>query len=191
MIQLSTTILFFFTWLLSCTSNDKQVKSELPKDTASVITNYKDSGAASIDSTAKYFKIGKDSITVLPFEIAIELSSKAKARIVNSKETIIVDVTLTGTPKNKKLVSEDGQFYVASVEQEITYGQLAKFDKIKFSRKVYDQLTDKDVDINVYFYSGRKSSKDNLLSGDLLSDKISNVVNKQFTLKGKLIYGDN
>ncbi len=188
MTNLLTTILLFSIFLFSCKSNDRQVKNELHKDTSSLIAQHKDSGIINTDS---YFKFTKDSITVLPFEIAIVLSPKAKDKIINSKETIIVNVSLTGTPKDTTLYSEDGQFYVASSEKEITYGHVAKFDNITFSKKIFDQLTDKDVYINVYFYSGRKSSKDNLLNGDLLSDRISNVVTKRFELKGKLIYGDN
>jgi hypothetical protein len=189
MTTLLTTILLFSAFLLSCTTNDRRVKNELHKDTSSFNTKHKDSG--DIINTDSYFKFNKDSITVLPFEIAIVLSPKAKDKIINSKETIIVNVSLTGTPKDTTLYSEDGEFYVASSEKEITYGHVARFDNIKFSKKIFDQLTNEDVYINVFFYSGRKSSKDNLLSGDILSDRISNVVTKQFELKGKLIYGDN
>ncbi len=188
MIKLLTTIFLFSTFFLSCSNNAGKKKSDLIKDTISVIAKHSD-----YDTVAKasYFKIDKDTITVLPFEIEVSLSPKAKAKIINGKETIIVSVSLTGTPKDITLLAEDGEFYVASSEKEIAYGQLAKFENIKFPKKIYDQLTDKDVYVNVYFYSGRKSSKDNLLNGDILSDRISNVVNKQFTLRGKLIYGDN
>lgn len=188
MINFSTTILLVSIFLLFCTSNDKQEKAELPKDTISRNINRTTSDMI---NNVSYFKFDKDSITVLPFEIAIILSPKAKEKIVSSKETIIVNVSLTGSPKDKKLISKDGDFYVASAEKEITYGQIAKFDDIKFSKKVYCQLIDKDFSVNVFFYSGRKSSKDNLLSSNILSDKISNVATKQFELTGKLIYGDD
>jgi preprotein translocase subunit SecG len=127
MTKLLTTIFLITAFLLSCTTNDRQVKSELPEDTSSVIPKLKDKDAI---STVGYFKIDKDSITVLPFEISITLSPKAKDKIIDSKETIIVNVSLTGSPKDKKLIAEDGEFYVASSEKEITYGQLAKFDNI-------------------------------------------------------------
>ena len=172
--------------LISCTSNGQQRKSGSPKNPTSI----KHTGSDTINRVS-YFTFDKDSVTVLPFDIGIVLSLKAKAKIVSSKETIIVNVSLTGTPKNKKLIAEDGDFYVASAEKEITYGQIARFNDIKFSRKMYDQLTDKDVSVNVFFYSGRKSSKDNLLSGNILSNKISNIVRKKFELTGKLIYGDD
>ena len=86
---------------------------------------------------------------------------------------------------------EDGSFYIVSAQKEILYGQVASFDSIKFSKKIYDQLANKDIELGVNVYSGRKSSHDNLLNCEPLFDKISNVVNKKLTLKGKLIYGDN
>ena len=137
-----------------------------------------------------YLKFDKDSVTVLPFEIEVSLNAKAKERIVNSKETIIINVTLTGTPKDTTLYAEDGQFYVASAEKEIFYGQIARFDKIKFSKKTFDQLVDKDVYLNAFVYSGRKSSPNNLLDCNIIADSISNIVNKKFTITGKLI-GDH
>jgi hypothetical protein len=188
MSKLLTTVLLSVTFLLSCSNNDRQKKGRVTKDTTSAIIKHKDTDTI---INAGYFKIDKDSITVLPFEIDVSLSPKAKKKIISSNETMIINVSLSGIPKDEKLYSEDGQFYVASSEKEITYGQLAKFDNIKFSRKVYDQLTGKDVEVTAFVYSGRKSSKDNLLTGDLLSGRISDVVNKKFTLKCKLIYGDD
>jgi hypothetical protein len=98
MTNLLIAILFFSTYLLSCTTNDRQIKNELSKDASSVPTKHK---ASDTISKVSYFKIDKDSITVLPFEIAITLSPKAKQKIINRKETIIINVSLTGSPKTK------------------------------------------------------------------------------------------
>lgn len=96
-----------------------------------------------------------DSVLVPPFEIEVALSSKAKDRIVNSNETIIINVFLEGTPKNPSRVhlEEDGSFYVGSAKREITYGQIARIDNLKFPKKIYDQLADKDVDLNLDVYT--------------------------------------
>jgi hypothetical protein len=156
------------------------------KDTVSnVISKESDTNAYT-----GYFKFDKDSVTVLPFEIEVSLNPKAKDKIINSKETIIINVSVTGTPKDTTLYSEDGQFYVVSAEKEIDYGQVARFDNIQFSRKIFDQLTDKNVYVNAFVYSGRKSSPNNLLDCNIIADSINNIVNKRFTITGKLI-GDN
>jgi len=175
--------------LSSCANNDKPKNTNSTEDTSSVASNNKNTA----NPTDNYFKIDKDSIAILPFEIEVTLSPKAEERITKGKETIIVDVFFTGIPKDNSIaeLEEDGSFFVASAKKEILYGQVAKFDSIKFSKKIYNQLADKDVDLGVNVYSGRKSSPANLLNGDVLFDKISNVVNKRFTLKCKLIYGDD
>lgn len=134
-----------------------------------------------------------DSVVVPPFEIEVLLSPNAKERIVSGNETIIVAAFLQGTPKDpsKAQLAEDGSFFVGSAEREISYGQIAGFDKLKFSKKIYDQLADKDVDLTVNIYTGRRSSPNNLITGDFLSDKVSHIINKRFTLNYKLIDGDD
>lgn len=183
MTKLLTNILFCSTFFLSCSNSDKQKETHVNKDTTSIAIAKKSDTTAQIN----YLKIGKDSVTVLPFEIEVSLNAKAKAKIIDSKETIIINVSLTGIPKDTIIHAGDGRFYVATVEKEITYGQVAKFDSIKFSKKDYNQLTDKDVYLEAFVYSGRKSSPDNLLDCSIIADSISNIVNKKFTITGKLI----
>ena len=175
--------------LFSCANNDNQNNSNLTTDTT-VVSSSKSVVSLTNDN---YFRIGKDSITILPFEIGVILSPKAEERITKGKETIIVHVFFTGTPKDSSQaeLEEDGSFFVSSAKKEILYGEVARFDSIKFPKKIYNQLADKDIDLGVNVYSGRKSSQDNLLNGDALFDKISNVVNKRFTLNCKLIHGDD
>jgi hypothetical protein len=178
--------------LLSCHSHKTQKEDRTAiSDTSSQILTKKVS-PASLHNVALY-QIGKDSVTIAPFEIGVILSPKATAAINKGKETIIISLSFTGTPKDSSKASfqEDGSFFVASAEKEISYGQVAQFNNIKFSKKLYDRLADKDIDMDVNVFSGRKSSPDNLLDCEFLSDKISNVVNKKFILKGKLIYGDD
>lgn len=187
MTKFSIPVLFYSLFLLSCSNNGNQKENTSPADTA--IASLKPNNSDTLARNG-YLKIDKDSVTILPFEIQVVLSPKAKSKIINSKETIIVSISLTGTPKDSTLLAEDGQFYVATLEKEISYGQPAKFDNIKFSRKTFDQLTDKDVYVTAFVYSGRKSSPDNLLNCSIVAGELSKVVNKKQTITGKLIYGD-
>lgn len=184
-----TAVLLLLTLISSCSNNDRQNDGALHSDTTSNIIPKPDNYDTL--THVAYLKFDKDSVIILPFEIEVSLSPKAKDKIISSKETIIINVSLTGTPKDTTLFSEDGQFYVASAEKEITYGQVARFDNIKFSKKMFDQLTDKDVYLNAFAYSGRKSSPNNLLNCDIVADSISKIVNKRFTIIGKLIYSDD
>jgi len=149
-----------------------------------------------IDTTSllqvKYLKDDGDSIIVDPFEIEIVLTDKAKERITNSGETIKISIFYYGYPKDEKNANseKDGTLYLTGTEKEISYGQIARFENVKISKKDYKELIDKDFKLNLNVFSGRKSSQDNLLDCEPMFDKVSNVVNKRHTLKGKLIYGD-
>ncbi len=189
--QFLTALLLSF--LFACQSPDApEAENNAGEDTTGSTGSVETQDVAPPEKLGIYTVDG-DSLIVPSFEIAISLSPKAKDRIVNGNETIIVDIFLQGIPKEGvgATIEEDGSFYVGSATKEIYSGQVALFDNLKISRKIYDQLADKDPELTVNVYSGRKSSPDNLLTGDFLSDKLSNIVNRQFTLNQKLIYGDN
>src|SRR5690349_6207007 len=122
--------------LFSCSNNDEPKNSTLDNDSTSVTASNKNL----INQKEDYFIIGKDSIAIQPFEIKVALSPKAEQRMKEGKETIIVYVFLTGTPKDSAgaELEEDGSFFVASAEKEILPGQVAKFDGIQFPKKIYD-----------------------------------------------------
>lgn len=140
-----------------------------------------------------YFLFEGDSVVVIPFKISIQLSDKAKRRIVDSNETIVISAFLDGVPKDSanKLIAEDGMFYLGETRKEISFGQVATIDNLKFPRKLYDQLAQSDVQLTVNVFTGRRSSKDNLITGDFLSGQVSTIVKKEFTLNYKLIYEDD
>ncbi|MGN6163021.1 MAG: hypothetical protein ACTHOF_00635 [Flavisolibacter sp.] len=151
----SFSTVFILTFLLSCSSSDRpKIKSASRQDTANKDTFLKQLDTTPVKKLGFYMLEG-DSVLVPPFEIEVALSSKAKDRIVNSNETIIINVFLEGTPKNPSRVhlEEDGSFYVGSAKREITYGQIARIDNLKFPKKIYDQLADKDVDLNLDVYT--------------------------------------
>jgi len=140
----------------------------------------------------KYLKAIGDSIIIDPFEIEIQLSEKAKDKMVSSNETIIASIFFYGYPKDSSKANseKDGTLYLVGDKKEINYGHSIRFDNLKIAKKDYEELADKDFKLNLNVSSGRKSSQENLLNCEGLFDKVSNVVNKKHTLKGKLIYGD-
>ena len=175
--------------LCSCVTKGRQ--DNVPgRDTAADPATPVQAGASG--DTAYYTPDG-DSVIIAPFTINVALSTKAVAKITTAKETIIVSAIFSGTPKDSSSadIAEDGVFDVAFAEKEIHYGEPAVFNKIKMSKKLFNQLADKDIELVINVYTGRKSTKDNLITCDLLAERISKVANKAFTLKGKLIYGDD
>jgi hypothetical protein len=73
---------------------------------------------------------------------------------------------------------------------ELKKERLAKFYDCKISKKDYEGLLNKDYEVNINVFTGRKSSTNNLINCDFLQDGIENIKNRRFTLKGKLIYGE-
>jgi hypothetical protein len=154
------------------------------------------SGPTKVDSPSRYlgyYKIEGDSLVIPPFEIGISLSPKAEIKLKKDKETIIVAAYFCGVPKDttSEEYMQDGDIFVASDKIELTDARTAKFQGVKFSKSLYDSLRDKDIKLSVNIYSGRKSSLDNLLDGGLLSNKMSRVKGKSYSMKVKLIYNDD
>lgn len=173
--QISWTIL---TLILVCCSSKQEPKSpNLKLDSVEAIN--------SVD-----FAIIGDSLQLPSFQIQIDLDEKAEQKIIDQKETIIIQADIFGTPKDSvdaELLTELGELYLATPRIEIDKPGIARFDKIRISRKSYDALSDRDFLVLINVFSGRKSSADNLLHCEILQKPISEVVGKTHTLKGKLI----
>ncbi|MEO6843686.1 MAG: hypothetical protein ABI184_00865 [Ginsengibacter sp.] len=140
-----------------------------------------------------YFKPDGDSLIIPTFEIEVNLSPKAKAKLSKNNETIIVSASFIGMPKDT--TSEDfknsGQIGIAGKDIEIRNDSIAKFENIRFSKSLYDSLADKDIQLLINVFSGRHSSPDNLLNCGIIQEKMSKVKGKIFTIDCKLIYGED
>jgi len=176
----------FLAILVSCNAPENKGKDSVSADTLTKAQ------AALAEKKEGIYIVEGDSLRVPAFDVQIELSEKAKQRIVGKGESIVVDVFLEGNPKpgSRAKLEEDGSFFLGSVKREIRYGQTAHIDDLKLPKQLYDQLDDKDADLTVNIYTGRHTSPDNLITGDFLGDKVSKIAGRNFLLKYKLIYGD-
>ncbi|MCL2312673.1 MAG: hypothetical protein FWC41_09370 [Firmicutes bacterium] len=145
-----------------------------------------------------YLKIVGDTVEIPAFEIALKLSDKAEEKLKTDNETVIVMAYFTGIAKAEHLPDKykdragfGGELHLLSYPIELSDQRLARFENIKFSKELYDLLDNKDIQLLINVYSGRKSSMDNLLDCDILQDFMSEIKDKRFTLNGKLIYGDD
>lgn len=167
---------------ISCSSPAKE-KDAIKNDTIPVVKTADKKPAAVSD----YFKVVGDSAAIPSFEIQVELSEKAEKKLKEKKESIIVAAYFSGIPKDTTKYMEDGEYAVGTHTMELTDSRTAKFEKIKISKQVYETLADKDIQVLINIYSGRRSSKMNLLNCDILQKPISQVKDQKFVLKGKLI----
>jgi hypothetical protein len=129
-----------------------------------------------------------DNVVIPTFEIEVSNSPKADQTLGKQKETILVAAFFAGEPSDDKDRDEDGQLFITKKEIELTgKNRIARFEGLKFPKKLYDKLADKDINLLINVYSGRKASEDNLLSCGIMEAKVSKLVNKRFTLGCKLI----
>ncbi len=172
--------------LISCSTppNQKQNGDEKPAvDSIPAVKKTDNIPTTLIDG----YKVAGDSLEIPSFEIQVQLSDRAEQKLKAMKESIIVTAYFSGNPKNKKLISEDGQFPVASGSVELTVSRVANIQGIKISKANFEQLTDKDIQVLINIYSGRRSTQDNLLDCDILEKQISQIKGQRSILKGKLI----
>ena len=137
---------------------------------------------------ADYLKIVGDSVEIPFFEIELKLSEKAEKKLKADNETVIVMAYFL------EIIRKDDYFDerpLTSHSIELTDKRLARFENIKFSKDLYDSLENKDIELLINVFSGRRSTENNILDCDLLQDFMSNIKEKRFTLTGKLIFGDD
>lgn len=172
-------------FLISCGSNEGTKNAEGASDTTKKV-NITDTTLAG----PGYFIIDGDSLVIPSFEVEIALSPKANKQLKAKKETIIVAAYFSGQPKDTTTeeYKHSGEMGLANSEKELKGDErTAKIEGVKFSKALYDSLADKDIQMLINVYSGRRSTKVNLLDCDILQDKMSVLKGKKFTLKGKLI----
>jgi hypothetical protein len=171
--------------LYSCNNKPEAEKKPVANDDSSKVLSKADTGF----SANNYFKFIGDSVVLPTFEIDLQLSPKAEQKLKSAKETVIVKAYFSGVPKDttSKAYKKWGEIGMLEPEIELSDLRTAKFDGVKFSKKLYDSIANKNLRLLINIYSGRRSSKDNLLNCDILEDSLSNIKDKKFVLKGKLI----
>ena len=92
----------------------------------------------------------------------------------------------------KPFISEGSMPEITVTHQKIdmpkgTYR--AVFKDVKYDKKLYDVLTeqDRDVQLLINVFSGRKSSDLNLLNCDIFQDKMSVIAGKDYAISCTLI----
>lgn len=178
----SPNILLISVILISCSQPTKE--KEKPEYDTLLVTKLKTEKPVNVSD---YFKVIGDSAEIPSFEIEIQLSEKAGKLLEQKKESVIVTAYFSGTPKDSTKYMEDGEYAVGTHSIELTDSRTAKFTGVKVSKEMYESLSDKDIQILINVYSGRRSSKMNLLECDILAKPISEARGQKFILKGKLI----
>ena len=128
------------------------------------------------------------------FTVDVALSEKAKKKLIESKETIVVVSYFTGSPKPgaslkqyKRFLSRPGPIGLGDVEVEFVPGESARFGVIKLNRAALAQIDNKGPQLLINVVSGRKSSEDNLLACDIYEGALEPVQGTTIPIRCKLI----
>jgi hypothetical protein len=124
------------------------------------------------------------------FNVAVALSDKAKKRLVDGRETIIVAAYFSANPKPgtpKQYISDTGEIDLGEEQAEIAPGAGASFREIKLKKDALAQADDQGPQLLVNVYSGRKSSADNLLDCSIYQGTLKAVQHTSVSISCKLI----
>ena len=176
-------VILFFSSLFSCLSKPEN------KTTSNSSVPSTGTKQETIHPVETYFVEENDSVVIPSFEIKLSLSDSAEHLLRTRKESVIVKAYYSGVPKDTsaKDYKEWGKIFLPSRSIELMQSRIAKFNNIKISKDTYKALADKNIEVLINVFSGRRSTDKNLLNCNILQDKISNIKDKSFTLAGKLI----
>jgi hypothetical protein len=124
------------------------------------------------------------------FKVSVTLSQKAGKTLSVRKETIIVDAEMTGSPKPgtpRRLVSDMGEIGLSWVRVEIAPGAVAEFGPAKLDQQARAYIDKSGPQLLINVYSGRKSSKDNLLDCGIYEGPLDAVQKTTIPITCKLI----
>lgn len=137
-------------------------------------------------------RVLKDSVIIPEFAIEINLSEKAKAKLKKDNESTIVQAYFLGIPKDT-LDSDYQKWGKTNIGQhriELWDSKIAYFKNVKISKKALEDLSDKNFEVLINVFSGRRSTTFNLLDCRILQESISKVKGKRHLINGKLLFGE-
>ena len=125
------------------------------------------------------------------FGVNVHLSEGARKKLVDSKETIIVAGSFTGHPKEgteaKYLDIKSGDVIVGDVQREIRPGETAEFSQLNLNPDAVSQTDSQGLHVLIDVFSGRKSSKDNLLRCEVYDGALESLSGRTIPIRCQLI----
>ncbi|AQX09699.1 hypothetical protein [Elizabethkingia ursingii] len=156
-----------------------------------IIQNYK--------NKKNQIQIKDDTVIIPNINLTILLSKDAIQKLQENKESVIASLLLYGSVDDEDTIPEEirnevgpdglklGLFEME--EKNVTDVINFNFEKITISKKLYDNLSNKDISVNINVFSGRKYFKDNILNMEAYDSKLDKVIlnGNKVKLNGHLI----
>jgi hypothetical protein len=125
------------------------------------------------------------------FVVNLTLSTKAKAIMVERNETVIVAGYFYGFPKKgtrRKYIDDMGEVWVGkNIQAELRPGENATFGEIKLDSRGLERVDENGPQLLINVFSGRRSSKDNLLSCGIYEGPLEKIEGGNIPISCKMI----
>lgn len=124
------------------------------------------------------------------FSVKVAISEKAKKMLAEKAETVVVAAYISGSPKQgalRRYVSNMGEIELGQAKAEVAPGEDANFGEIKLRQDALKQIDNQGPLLLINVFSGRKSSKYNLLDCGLYEGPLKAVKGKSIDIVCKLI----
>ena len=125
------------------------------------------------------------------FSVSVRLSDAARKKLIDSKETIIVAGYFTGHPKQgtaqRYLDIKSGLVDLGDVEDEIHPDEIAAVNDVKLKPDALARIDSHGPSILIDVFSGRKSSKDNLLYCEVYDGSFESIHGRTTGIPCRLI----
>jgi hypothetical protein len=124
------------------------------------------------------------------FSVHVQLSKAARKKLTQDKETIIVLVSFMGYPKEgteARFLNKPGHVLLGEVRREIQPSETATFEPINLKSDAFARIDSQGPLIFIEVFSGRRSSKDNLLDCEDYEGSLESVLGRTMVLRCQLI----
>jgi hypothetical protein len=124
------------------------------------------------------------------FTVKMSFSDKARTKLTEKSETVIVAAYFTGSPRKgapKRFVDKMGEVGLGQAKREVAPGEDATFAEVKLQQDALKQIDEQGPSLLINVYSGRKSSIDNLLDCGIYEGALKAVQGKSIPIACKLI----
>ena len=125
------------------------------------------------------------------FTVKVKLSDAARKKLIDESETIIVAGYFTGHPKQgtepQYLDIKSGDVVLGDVKQEIRPGETAIFKELNLNPNALARIDSKGPHILINVFSGRRSSKNNLLDCDYFDGDFESIRGGESVIRCQLI----
>ncbi|WP_407517830.1 hypothetical protein [Elizabethkingia anophelis] len=144
-------------------------------------------------------QIKGDSVIIHNINLTILLSKDAVQKLQENKESVIASLLIYGSVDDEDTLPEEireevgpdglklGVFEME--EKNVTDLINFNFEKITISKKLYENISNKDISVNINVFSGRRHFKDNILNMEAYDSKLYKVIlnGNKVKLSGHLI----